>query len=167
MRGLGTIINTLAVIVGGLIGMRFQSVLSEKMQTTLMQSCGIATIFIGTAGTLAKMLTVTDGVFSTQGTMLLILSLVFGGLIGEWIDLEAKMETVGEKIKAAVKRENDSRFVDGIISDGACSAAFDENGDLAPRCGQPVPEYCNLFTRPLRDILKEAFPKAADAGSPA
>ena len=61
----------------------------------------------------------------------------------------------------------DSRFVDGIISDGACSAAFDENGDLAPRCGQPVPENCNLFTRPLRDILKEAFPKAADAGSPA
>ena len=56
MRGLGTIINTLAVIVGGLIGMRFQSGLSEKMQTTLMQSCGIATIFIGTAGTLAKML---------------------------------------------------------------------------------------------------------------
>ena len=53
MRGLGTIINTLAVIVGGLIGMRFQSGLSEKMQTTLMQSCGIATIFIGTAGTLA------------------------------------------------------------------------------------------------------------------
>ena len=116
MRGLGTIINTLAVIVGGLIGMRFQSGLSEKMQTTLMQSCGIATIFIGTAGTLAKMLTATDGVFSTQGTMLLILSLVFGGLVGEWIDLEAKMETVGEKIKAAVKRENDSRFVDGFVN---------------------------------------------------
>lgn len=116
MRGLGTIINTLAVAVGGLIGLRFQSGLSEKLQATLMQACGVASMFIGVSGTLAKMLTVTDGVFSTRGSMLLILSLVFGGLIGEWIDLEARMETVGEKIKAAVRRENDSRFVDGFVN---------------------------------------------------
>lgn len=116
MRGLGTIINTLAVVLGGLIGMGLRSGLSEKMQTTLMQACGIATIFIGVGGTLAQMLTVNQGVFSTRGTMILILSLVLGGLLGEWIDLEARMESIGERIKAAAGRENDNRFVEGFVN---------------------------------------------------
>lgn len=116
MRGLGTIINTLAVVLGGVIGLRFRSGISEKMQNTLMQACGVSTIFIGGAGTLAKMLTVTDGKFGTQGTMLLILAMVLGAGVGELIDLEKKMERLGEKLKAAVKAQGDSSFVDGFVN---------------------------------------------------
>lgn len=116
MRGLGTIINTLAVVLGGLIGMRFRSGIPEKVQNTLMQACGISTIFIGAGGVMAKMLTVSDGVFATQGTMLLILSMVLGGGLGEIIDLEEKMERVGERLKAAVKAQGDNTFVDGFVN---------------------------------------------------
>lgn len=116
MRGLGTIINTAAVILGGLIGMRFRSGLSERMEKALMQACGISTIFIGAAGALSKMLVVTDGGISTQGTMLLVLSMVLGGAAGEWIDLEEKMEHVGEHLKTAVKAQGDNRFVDGFVN---------------------------------------------------
>lgn len=116
MKGLGTIINTLAVIIGGLLGMRLKHGLSGKLQDSLMQACGVSTIFIGVSGTLAKMLTVTENGLATQGSLLLILALVFGTLAGELLDLEAKMELLGEKIKSAVKAENDNHFVDGFVN---------------------------------------------------
>ena len=116
MHGLGTIINTAAVIVGGVIGLFFKKGISDKMQNSLMQACGLATMFVGISGTVARMLTFEEGSFSTRGTMLLIISLVLGTLIGEAIDVERAMESLGEKIKAAVKVKNDSSFVDGFVN---------------------------------------------------
>ena len=116
MIGLGTIINTIAVIAGGLIGLVLKKGMKQKMQDTLMQACGISVIFIGISGTLSKMLVWNNGTLETTGTMLLIFSLVIGTLIGEWLDIEAKMEKIGNKIKAMVKAQNDSRFVDGFVN---------------------------------------------------
>lgn len=116
MIGLGTIINTLAVVVGGLIGMCLKNGLKKNLQDILMQACGVATIFIGASGTLAKMFVMQEGQISTQGTMLLIFSLVLGGLLGEVINIEGKMDTLGEKIKKAVKAEKDKLFVEGFVN---------------------------------------------------
>lgn len=116
MRGLGTIINTLAVVLGGIIGMRLKSGLSEKLQNTLMQACGISTLLIGAAGTIAKMLTISATGLSVQGTLFLVLSLVLGGATGEVIDLEKKMESMGEKLKNAVKAQGDNSFVEGFVN---------------------------------------------------
>lgn len=114
--GVGTIINTLAVVLGGIAGMRLKSGLSKKMQNTLIQACGISTLLIGAAGTIAKMLTVSAGALSVQGTLFLVLSLVLGGAVGEIIDLEKKMESVGEKLKTAVKSQGDNSFVEGFVN---------------------------------------------------
>lgn len=81
-----------------------------------MQACGVATIFIGAAGTLSKMLVIQGGALETQGTMLLIFSLVLGSLIGTWLDLEQKMDRMGQKIKATVKTQNDNLFVEGFVN---------------------------------------------------
>ena len=116
MIGLGTIINTVAVIAGGLIGLVLKKGLKPKTQDTLMQACGVSVIFIGISGTLSKMLVWNNGKLETTGTMLLIFSLVIGTLIGEWLDIEEKMERVGDKIKAMVKAQNDSKFVDGFVN---------------------------------------------------
>lgn len=116
MRGLGTLINTAAVIVGGLIGLRLKNGLKQQMRDILMQACGVATIFIGAAGTLSKMLLIQEGVLETQGTMLLIFSLVLGSMIGTWMNLEQKMDRLGEKIKTAVKVQNDNLFVEGFVN---------------------------------------------------
>ena len=116
MIGLGTIINTLAVIAGGLIGVGLKNGLKKNLQDILMQACGVATIFIGASGTLAKMFVVENGVFGTQGTMLLIFSLVLGSLLGENINIEEKMDFLGEKIKKAVKAERDNLFVEGFVN---------------------------------------------------
>lgn len=116
MIGLGTIINTAGVIAGGLIGLGLKNGIRKNMQDIMMQACGVATIFIGGAGALSKMLIFQDGKLETQGTMLLIFSLALGSLLGEWMDIEQKMDALGEKIKKAVKAENDNLFVEGFVN---------------------------------------------------
>ncbi len=116
MIGLGTIINTAAVIVAGIIGMGLKNGIKPGVHSILMQACGISTIFIGAAGTISKMLVLTDGKFDTTGTMLLIFSLVIGSSLGEMLDIETKMDSLGERIKTAVKKQNDTMFVDGFVN---------------------------------------------------
>lgn len=50
MTGLGTLINTAAVIAGGLVGLCLKNGLKKRVQDILMQACGIATVFIGASG---------------------------------------------------------------------------------------------------------------------
>ena len=116
MFGLGTIINTLAVIVAGALGLFLKNGIKPRFQQILMQANGLAVIFIGISGVMQHMLVVENNAISTKGTMLLIFSLVIGALLGEWINIESKMDHLGEKIKAAVKMQNDNRFVDGFVT---------------------------------------------------
>ena len=116
MIGLGTIINTAAVIVGGLLGLLLKKGIAQKFEKILMQALGLATVFIGAGGVLKYMLVKQEGKLSTQGTMLLIFSLVIGSLLGQWLDIEGKMEKLGIALKAAVKLQNDNRFVEGFVT---------------------------------------------------
>ena len=117
MRGLGVIVNTAAVVAGGLTGLLLKKGLSERFQDILTKACGISTMFIGAAGTLQGLLRVgEDGSLSTQGTMLLIFSLVLGGFAGEALDIEAWLERVGEWLRGAVKSRGDGHFVEGFVS---------------------------------------------------
>ena len=116
MIGLGTLVNTAAVIVGGLLGLVLKNGIAKRFEKILMQGLGLATIFIGVSGVLKYMLVLENGSLSTRGTMLLIFSLVIGCLLGQWIDIESKMETIGIKLKAAVRVKNDNRFVEGFVT---------------------------------------------------
>lgn len=81
MFGLGTIINTAAIILGGLIGMLFGKKLPERFQKTLMSGVGISVIFLGIAGVMEKMLVFSDGALSAQGSMMLIAKAVLDFII--------------------------------------------------------------------------------------
>jgi uncharacterized membrane protein YqgA involved in biofilm formation len=116
MIGLGTIVNTAAVILGGLLGMLLKNGIAKRFEKILMQSLGLATIFIGISGVLKYMLVVENGIIDTQGAILLIFSLVIGCLLGQWLDIESKMENIGVKLKAVAKVKNDNRFVDGFVT---------------------------------------------------
>ena len=116
MIGLGTLINTAAVIAGGMVGLLLKNGIAKKFETILMQALGLATIFIGASGVLKYMLIVENGNLATRGTMLLIFSLVIGCLLGQWLDIESKMEKIGVKLKAAVRIKNDNRFVEGFVT---------------------------------------------------
>ena len=152
MIGLGTIINTLAVIAGGLIGLCLKSGLKKNLQDILMQACGVATIFIGASGTLAKMFVFEDGVFGTQGTMLLIFSMVLGSLLGEIANIEEKMDFLGERIKKAVKAEKDNLFVEGFVNVSLiiCVGAMAIVGSIQDGISG---DYSLLMTKAVLDLV--------------
>lgn len=116
MRGLGTIVNVLAIILGCGLGMLFKGGLKERFRENMMQACGLATMFIGLAGALEMILTVEGDGVKAGSTMLVVLSLVIGGLVGELIDIERRLDSIGERLKRAVRAKGDNRFVEGFVT---------------------------------------------------
>ena len=116
MIGLGTIVNTAAVVAGGVLGLLLKNGVAKKFEAILMQALGLATVFIGAGGVLKYMLVVENGALATRGTMLLIFSLVIGCILGQILDIEAQMEKLGIRLKAAVRIKNDNRFVEGFVT---------------------------------------------------
>lgn len=81
---LGTLVNTAAILAGGGIGLLLKKGLPEKLADALMKALGLCTLYIGISGCLAG-----------KNTLVLILSMVFGTLIGELLDLDGKIKWLG------------------------------------------------------------------------
>ena len=116
MRGLGTLVNVLAIVIGSGIGMLCKGGLKERFQQVLMQACGLATMFIGMAGAFEMIFTVEDGRIRSGATMLVVVSLVLGGLIGELINIEKGLDRLGEKLRKLMRANGDNRFVEGFVT---------------------------------------------------
>ncbi len=116
LPGIGTIINVIAIIIGGICGMLFGNALSERHQDTLCKSCGICVLFLGIAGTLEGMLTVSGNSVKSGGTMLIIACLALGALVGETINLEDRFEAFGEWLKIKSGNAKDKKFVEGFVT---------------------------------------------------
>ena len=116
MMGLGTIVNTAAIIVGGIIGMLLGKKLPLRLQNTLMKGVGVCVLFLGIAGALEKMLIIENGALSSQGSMMLIASVSIGAVIGELIDIDGKMERFGVWLREKSGSNGDTRFVDGFVT---------------------------------------------------
>ena len=88
----------------------FVQTLSEKerYQDTIIKATGFSVVFLGAAGTLSKILTVRpDGTLSTGGSMVMMLSLALGALLGERMDLDAQFERFGEWLKHKTGSDGD------------------------------------------------------------
>ena len=99
MIGLGTIINVAAIVAGGLIGIVGGKWLSERCQETLIRSMGVCVMMVGIAGALEQMFTVEGGRLVSGGTMMLVISMALGGLVGELLDLDRRMEGFGSWLR--------------------------------------------------------------------
>ena len=117
MPGLGTIVNVLGVIAGGLVGLLAGGRLGERMRETLMVAMGVLVIYIAIAGSLQQMLVIgPDGAISTRGTMMAIASLGFGAVIGELADLDGKVERFGQWLRDRTGNSGDAQFVDAFVT---------------------------------------------------
>lgn len=99
MIGLGTFYNALGVVFGGLLGLLIGQRLSEDFHETLLKVTGVAVFVLGIAGTLEKMLVVHGSHVESHGSMMLILSLVIGTVIGELLKIEEGFERLGTWLK--------------------------------------------------------------------
>ena len=115
MFGLGTIINTTGIILGGIIGMLFGNKLSDRHQKSLHTVCGISVLFIGIAGTMEKMIYIENGLLVSKGTLEVVLALSIGTLLGEFFNIEEKFEKFGEWLKRKSNSMSDTYFVDGFV----------------------------------------------------
>lgn len=115
MVGLGTGINVAAIIVGGVAGLTFGRRITKRCQETLLKAVGAAVLFIGIGGALQQMLHIENGTIVSAGTMMMIFSLAIGALLGEWIDIERRMEQFGQWLRHRSGNESDTRFVDGFV----------------------------------------------------
>lgn len=118
MHGLGTIVNCAAVLAGSTAGILIKGGLPKRFEETIFQAVGLAVIFIGTGGALSGLLTVADaGELTTRYTMLMVLSLVIGAVIGEALNLERGLQNLGERLKKRVpEKYADSTFVEGFVT---------------------------------------------------
>ena len=116
MPGLGTILNVLGILAGGLAGLLFGKLLNERCQDTLTKACGLSVLFMSIGGALEEMLTVEGTSVTSGGTMLLVACLALGGLTGELLNVEDKFERFGEWLKAKSGNAKDQNFVNAFVT---------------------------------------------------
>lgn len=153
MRGLGTIVNVIAVLAGSGIGLVIKNGMKQRFSDILTQACGVATIFIGVSGALQGMLAVAeDGTLTGQKSMLVILSLVIGSLAGEGCSIEDHIEGLGERIKKRLGRIGDSGFVDGFVTSTLiiCVGAMAVVGSIQDGL---TGDYSMLFAKSVLDFI--------------
>ena len=104
---LGTIVNTLSIIVGSLIGLSFKGKIPEKYSKTIMHGIGLAVVLIGLKTAL-----------NTDAIMIVIFSFVIGSVIGEFLRIEDRLDRLGDRIGKRFSKGSDG------VSKGFVSASL-------------------------------------------
>jgi len=149
---MGTIINTVAIVVGAILGGLFGKFLSENTQETLSKACGVSTLFIGLAGALEGMLTVESGAVISSGSMLIVGCLTIGGFIGEILKIEDGFERFGQWLKQKTGNAKDKGFVDGFVTASltVCIGAMAIVGSIEDGL---TGDYSVLATKAVLDLV--------------
>jgi len=100
---LGTIVNTVAIISGSLLGMLFKGGIPEKYSKIMMHAIGLAVILIG-----------LKTAFKTDDILIVIISLAVGSAAGELLRIEDRLERVGKQLGSLVSR-NDEGVAKGFV----------------------------------------------------
>ncbi|MFJ7737929.1 DUF554 domain-containing protein [Lysinibacillus sp. NPDC097287] len=105
---LGTFINALLIIVGALIGRIFKNI-PESMKATVLSIIGLAVALLG----------IKMG-FESDNFIVLIVSLVVGTVIGEWLDLDKQMNRLGQWVESLFRKgrseDNQISIAEGFVT---------------------------------------------------
>ena len=113
----GTIINSILIIAGTVLGLLFKKLMPERLKSTLLQAVGLIVIFIGIGGAMSASLTFLDGAFGTKDTLNMIISMVVGTIIGELINIEKRLDAFGAFCQRKfVKGNGNSTFAEGMVT---------------------------------------------------
>ena len=105
MPGLGTIINVITVIIGSGLGLLLRNRLGDIYKSIILQGVGIITIIIGMQMAL-----------KTNNILILLISVIFGGIFGQMMRLEENLDTLADRIKNRFARKDDVFFSEGFIT---------------------------------------------------
>lgn len=152
MVGLGTIINSAAIIVGGVFGHLFGNILNERIQDSLQKASGICVLFIGIAGAMEGMLKLSGSSLSAGRSMLIVASLALGALVGEILNIEHGFERFGEWLKVKTGNAKDKSFVEGFVTASltVCIGAMAVVGSIKDGISG---DYSILVTKAILDLI--------------
>ena len=101
----GTILNVVTVLLGGCLGTALGQRLPEKTRQAVMHGLGLVTIALGVRMTLD-----TDNILIVMGSVML------GGMIGEWWQLEDRLQAAGDALQERVKAGTGSTLAQGFVT---------------------------------------------------
>ena len=116
MIGLGTLINTAAIVAGGVVGLAVGGRFRAEQQAAIGKACGVSTLFIAVAGAMSGMLKLEGDALIASRSMLVVLCLALGTVIGELLGIEDGFERFGEWLKRRTGNEGDGRFVNAFVT---------------------------------------------------
>ena len=116
MLGLGTIINSASIAAGGVIGHFTGKLFKPQQQESLNKACGVSVLFIAIAGAMEGMLKIENMKIASGKSMLVVLCIAIGTIIGELLCIEDKFELFGEWLKKKTGNSGDSRFVNAFVT---------------------------------------------------
>ena len=116
MIGLGTIINTASIIGAGIVGHFAGNLFKEEQQESVGRVCGISVLFIAIAGAMEGMLKPDGGALTATNTMLVVICVVLGTVIGELMRIESWFISFGEWLKKKTGNEGDRNFVNAFVT---------------------------------------------------
>ena len=101
---IGTLVNTAAVIIGGLLGLVLKKRMPDRVTTIYFQAIGLFTLAIGASMAV-----------SMEKILIVVSSLALGSLIGEWCDLERGVERLSDYLKERFKIGSE-KFSEGLVT---------------------------------------------------
>jgi len=104
---LGTIVNSLAIIGGSLLGFILKGGIPERVNDTIMKGLALCIMVIGISGAI-----------KSENMILIICSIVIGALIGEFIDIDKGLKKLGDNIEAKLQGKG------GRVSEGFVTASL-------------------------------------------
>lgn len=119
---LATIINMALVLLGSALGLIFRNKISPRFAYAITMVLGLCVLGIG-----------VSGMIGTQNTLCVIVCMVAGVLIGEGLNIEKRMDGLGELLRRKlIKGEGESRFVEGFVTASVlfCVGAMAINGAM-------------------------------------
>ncbi len=106
VRGLGTLINTATVLVGGGVGLLIGDRITDRLRTTVVQVIGLTVMALGLRDAM-----------STHNMVFPLVGMVLGAIIGELLNIEGGLEAIGVKLRNRFARAGtDHKFVEGFVT---------------------------------------------------
>ena len=116
MIGFGTIINTVSILTGGILGHFIGRLFTKEQQEAINHVCGICVIFLGIAGAMEGMLKIQNDSVTSGKSMLIVLCLALGCIIGELIGIEQWFENFAEWLKQKTGNSKDNNFITAFVT---------------------------------------------------
>ena len=142
MPGMGTLADMAMILAGSFVGMLLKKGIPERFKKTIFEALGAAAFLIGQSGVLIGVLKSDgQGGLESQYILLLILSLVIGGAVGEWLRLDRLFDKVGEAMKRRVgKNDSGTDIGAGFVNCTLlfCAGAMSIVGAIQDGLGDPT-----------------------------